>query len=64
MGSLAHIGINGVGSVVFKKIAYDDGVPERVSTSNTTIDGPNIHIVSQIRDSQRKPSGIIRVTKA
>lgn len=64
MSSLGHIGINGVGSVIFKKISYNDGLPERVSSSSTTISGPNIHIISQVKDSQKSPTGVIRVTRS
>jgi len=54
----------GVGHVVFKSIQYNPGIPERVGTVHTTIDGPSIHTISAIEDTQYSPTGIARVNQA
>ena len=55
----AHIGLFGVGIIVSRGLKINPGYPERVASSNTPIDGPNIHFVSEIEDSQYEVTGTI-----
>ena len=61
MAVFGHIGLTGVGSVEFKLIDYNRGIPERSGSMSTTIDGPTIHFTAQVQDSDWMPNGVIKV---